>query len=275
MEGGPRLETERKISGIRSAYPTPNPIWWHRRYWRAHRDDRTPPWSIWMWATVEPHHLHRICAEQFCHRIHSKLPPPMPVRMRNGQSLNGKLDECDQCDGKITKNQWSRKRFAIAVRTSASKTWQNSAYTYWVISENVAHTWIASTRRPSPITIMPALARAFVMLAPMPALEPVTNATFPCHLSILLSAVCVCVQWVFLASLNFAMHLLRTHVIRNECFCGFSVASWLLLLFIASVTCVDKIAMLFSQLNVWKKTNRCDGLVRVLYSVASHWHWLL
>lgn len=45
-------------------------------------------------------------------------------------------------------------------------------------------TWIASTRLPRPMTIMPELAKACEIFAPIPTLAPVTKATFPFHLSI-------------------------------------------------------------------------------------------
>lgn len=43
---------------------------------------------------------------------------------------------------------------------------------------------MASTRLPNPMTVIPELAKALVILAPIPALEPVTKATFPFHLFI-------------------------------------------------------------------------------------------
>lgn len=60
----------------------------------------------------------------------------------------------------------------------------NHQFDFGIAKYTWAHTWIGSIRRPNPMTVIPALAKAFVISAPIPDDEPDTQATFPCHLSI-------------------------------------------------------------------------------------------
>lgn len=97
----------------RVTYPISGPISWHRRYWRGHRDDRIPLWSIWMWATVAIHRLRHTFLPRFCHRIHSKFPTSMPVKQKSARLLeitvyNRKCKTTKSMEPEIRSTLWQR-----------------------------------------------------------------------------------------------------------------------------------------------------------------------
>lgn len=228
----------------RVTYPTLDPISWHRHYWLAHRDDRIPLWSIWMWATVAIRRLHHIFVQRFCHRNHSKLPASMPVKRKSDRLLETTV----RIANANRQSQWSpkfgRRRGNASKIVKLLNWWYRKICTHF----NGIDTSTQSNHNHANV------GQCFCYVCP----DPSTWACHHRHFSM---------PFIHFRSACFwfqcTMHLLgRTeHVNRNECFCGFS---WRC--FAACFARNDLIAKLFIHLDVWEKTKRCECLVDVFYT---------